>query len=226
MKEDYDPEYYRINVLGEHGDYTSGLVVKNFDDLKNIENIQYDKNKTLYLSCDFNVDPMCWVLAHIDDNKVYFFNEIVIENTTTQLAIDEFLRQYPDHRGELIINGDASGDNRSAQSEFTNYMIIRRTLENHGYKPKFKLRNFNPPILNRIQAFNARVCNSYGERSLFIDKKCKWLLFNIYNLSFKEGTSIVNVPSLKQISNEHDLKFLEHPFDAASYLVEYYFPIK
>ncbi|MBP3846777.1 hypothetical protein J6I39_03405 [bacterium] len=51
-------------------------------------------------------------------------------------------------------------------------------------------------------------------------------MHNVYNLSFKEGTSIVDVPSLKQIKNDHDLKFLEHPFDAASYLVDYYFPIK
>jgi len=105
-------------------------------------------------------------------------------------------------------------------------MIIKRALENYGYSPKFQLRNFNPPILNRIQAFNAKVRNSKGTVSLFIDKRCKWLLHNVYNLSFKEGTSIVDVPSLKQIKNDHDLKFLEHPFDAASYLVDYYFPIK
>ena len=30
LKAAYDEEYYRINVLGEFGDYTSGLVVKNF----------------------------------------------------------------------------------------------------------------------------------------------------------------------------------------------------
>ena len=144
----------------------------------------------------------------------------------SQQAIDEFIRRYPNHKGDLIINGDASGDNRTAQSEFTNYMIIKRALESHGYSPKFQLRDFNPAVLRRIQAFNAKVRNSKGTVSLFIDKRCKWLLHNVYNLSFKEGTSIVDVPSLKQIKNDHDLKFLEHPFDAASYLVDYYFPIK
>ncbi len=106
-------------------------------------------------------------------------------------------------------------------------MIIRRTLETYGYKPEFKLRPFNPPILNRIQAFNAKICNTKGERHIFIDKnKCKWLIHNIYNLSFKEGTSIVNVPTVKQIKNDREAKFLEYPFDAASYLVEYFYPIK
>ena len=140
MKEDFDPEYYRINVLGQFGNYSSGLVVKNFTD-DNIKNLQYNDTLPLHLTCDFNVDPMCWCLAHKDDKNIYFFDELTIENTTTQQAIDEFIRRYPNHKGDLIINGDASGDNRTAQSEFTNYMIIKRALESHGYSPKFQLRN-------------------------------------------------------------------------------------
>ena len=170
---------------------------------------------------------MCWALAHKDKNDVYFFDEIVIEKTTTQQCIDEFLRRYPKHKSEIIINGDASGDNRSTLSEYTNYAIIKNALKEHGYKNvKFRLRDYNPPILNRISAFNARVKNSKGERHLFIDsKKCKWILYNIYNLSFKEGTSIIDVPTHTQIKSNRDAKFLEHPFDAISYLVEYYWRI-
>lgn len=226
LKNNYDPEYYRINVLGEFGNYSSGLVVKGFDDIDNVCHLGYNRNIPLYLSCDFNVDPMCWVVAHKDEENIYFINEIVIENTTTQQTIDEFIRKYPNHRGKIIICGDASGDYRNAQSEFTNYMIIKNALEAHGYKPEFKLRGFNPSVLNRIQSFNARVRNVKGECHIFIDRKCKWLLHNIYNLSFKEGTSIVDVPTAKQIKNDREKKFMEHPFDAASYMVEYYYPIK
>ena len=225
MKDEYDPEYYRINVLGEFGNYSSGLVVKHFSE-KNEKKLTYNKDLPLYLSCDFNVDPMCWCMAHKDDNNVYFFDELVIENTSTQACIEEFLRRYPDHRAPIVICGDASGDWRNAAAEATNYMIIKNALTNHGYDIQFRLHNFNPPVLRRIQAFNARVCNAKGERHIFIDKRCKWLLHNMYNLAFKEGTSIVDVPTAKQIKNDRDSKFLEHPFDAASYLVEYFFPIK
>lgn len=225
LRDQYDDEYFRINVLGEFGNYSSGLVVKSFSD-ENIKKLSYNKELPLYITCDFNVDPMCWEIAHKDDNNVYFFDELVIENTSTQACIDEFIRRYPEHNGEIIICGDASGDFRSAQSEFTNYMIIKRALESYGYNYKMKLRSFNPPILTRIQAFNARIKNARGERHVFIDKRCKWLLYNMYNLSFKEGTSIVDVPTLKQIKTEREKKFLEHPFDAASYLVEYFYPIK
>ena len=51
-------------------------------------------------------------------------------------------------------------------------------------------------------------------------------LYNIYNLSFKEGTSIVDVPTHNQIKSNRDFKFLEHPFDAICYLVEYYWRLR
>ena len=227
MKESFDEEYYKINVLGEFGDYSSGLVVKGFSEENKLK-LKYNPNLTLHLTCDFNVDPMCWALAHKDEDNVYFFDEIVIENTSTQQCIEEFIRRYPKHKSDIIINGDASGDNRSTQSEYTNYAIIKKALYNYGYdKVKFKLRDYNPPILSRISAFNARVKNSNNERHLFIDpRKCKWILYNIYNLSFKEGTSIVNVPTHNQIKTNRDFKFLEHPFDAISYLVEYYWKLR
>ena len=64
-----------------------------------------------------------------------------------------------------------------------------------------------------------------GERHVFISKKCKQLLYNIYNLKYREGTSQIEVPMYHQIRRDKKLKFLTHPFDAASYLVEYYWPI-
>ena len=74
MKESFDEEYYRINVLGEFGNYTSGLVVKGFDE-ENKLHLKYNPNLPLHLTCDFNVDPMCWAVAHKDKEDVYFFDE-------------------------------------------------------------------------------------------------------------------------------------------------------
>lgn len=227
MKELYDEEYYRINVLGEFGDYTSGLIVKNFTN-DNIKELHYQPDLALHLTWDFNVDPMSCILAHVAGGKVFYFDEFILENASTQQTIDTIIKKYPAHKGDIIINGDASGDNRSTQSEVSNYVIIRNALKRHypSNKIKFDLRPFNPPIKNRIAAFNAMICNHNGERKIYIDKRCERLLYNIYNLKYKVGTDIVDVPTYSQIKTENNLKFLEHPFDAASYLVEYYFPIR
>jgi PBSX family phage terminase large subunit len=227
LKEIYDPEYYRINVLGEFGDYTSGLVVKNFT-VDNVADLHYQDDMDLHLTWDFNVDPMSCILAHRYGGKVFFFDEFVLENSTTIDTINAVIRKYPNHKANIIINGDASGDNRSTQSEWSNYVQIRNALRRH-YKYNgihLHVRPSNPRIKHRIASFNALVKDCYGNRKIFVDKKCEKLLYNIYNLKYKVGSDEVDVPSQAKINTDNSLKFLEHPFDAASYLVEYYYPIR
>ena len=168
---------------------------------------------------------MAWVLAHKTADKVFYFDELVLENTTTSKTCDEFFRRYPNHKGRIIVNGDASGDNRSCTSEYTNYVIIKKRLESYGYDVEIKIKAFNPPIKNRIAAFNAKVRNANGDIGLYVSPKCEKLLYNIYNLKYVEGGSRIDIPSYSQIKQVRELKFLSHPFDAASYLVDFYWPI-
>ena len=224
LKKLYDEQYYNIFVLAQNGEYNNGLVIKDFTDA-NIKSINYQPDMDLHISCDFNVDPMCWVFAHKTDDKVFYFDEIAMENTTTAKACDEFCRRYPAHKGRIIVNGDASGDNRSCTSEYTNYVIIKKKLLQYGYDAEIQIKAFNPPIKNRIAAFNAKVRSADGEVCLFVDKKCEKLLYNIYNLRYREGSSRIDIPTYQQIKQSKELKFLSHPMDAASYLVDFYWPI-
>lgn len=224
LKKVYDEQYYNIFVLAQNGEYNNGLVIKDFSD-ENIKEITYQPEMDLHISCDFNVDPMCWVFAHKTDDKVFYFDEIAMENTTTAKACDEFYSRYPNHKGKIIVNGDASGDNRSCTSEYTNYVIINKKLLQFGYDVEIQIKAFNPPIKNRIMAFNSKVRSANGEVCLFVDKKCEKLLYNIYNLKYKEGSSKIDIPTYQQIKQSKKLKFLSHPMDAASYLVDFYWPI-
>ena len=226
LQDAYDPDYYNINVLGQDGDYSSGLVVKGFTDA-NIRKVFYQDDIDLHITCDFNVDPMCWVLAHKTDKEVFYFDEIVVENTTTLKCVDIFAAKYRQHKGKIIINGDASGDNRSCTSEFTNYATMLNRLNELGFKDvEIQIKGFNPPIKNRIAAFNGKMFNTRQEIGIFIDPKCVWLIYNLENLKYKTGTSQIDLPSHYQIKHSRELKFLMHPLDAASYLVDYYWPIE
>ena len=106
LKKLYDKSYYETFVLGRTGNYNENLVVKDFTD-KNVRDIQYQRDLDVHISCDFNVDPMAWVLAHKTEDKVFYFDELVIENTTTSKTCDEFYRRYPNHKAKVIIYGDA-----------------------------------------------------------------------------------------------------------------------
>ena len=213
--------------MGEFGDYTSGLVVKGFSQ-DNIKPISYQPDMPLHLTWDFNVDPMSCICAHRTQDKVFYFDEFILENASTEQTIGEVIKRYPNHKGTIIINGDASGDNRSTQSERTNYVIIRNALRRHyPMNPiLLNLRPFNPRIKNRIAAFNAKVRDYNGQVNLYVDPKCEKLIYNCRNLKYKVGSDEVDVPTYSAIKTDNQLKFLEHPFDAASYLVEYYWPLK
>lgn len=222
------PDDYNNEYLGQTSKITLNIV-KNFDKNVNVRKINYNPDLTLHLTCDFNVDPMCWLVAHKTDDKVFYFDELAIENTYTKECINEFIERYKDHKGKIIINGDASGDYRHAQSEFTNYAIILKALREYFTgedRVKLEIRDFNPSIISRINAFNERIKTRKGIVNIYIDPKCKKLIYNIDNLKFKEGSNKIDLPTLKEIEKNSELKYLGHPFDAASYLVEYYWPIK
>lgn len=222
------PDDYNNEYLGQTSKITLNIV-KNFDKNVNVRKINYNPDLTLHLTCDFNVDPMCWLVAHKTDDKVFYFDELAIENTYTKECINEFIERYKDHKGKIIINGDASGDYRNAQSEFTNYAIILKALREYFTgedRVKLEIRDFNPSIISRINAFNERIKTRKGIVNIYIDPKCKKLIYNIDNLKFKEGSNKIDLPTLKEIEKNSELKYLGHPFDAASYLVEYYWPIK
>lgn len=221
------PDEYETFYLNKPNRGNQNYVVKYFTN-ENVKEIHYQPDFDLHITCDFNADPNCWILAHKTKDKVFFFDEVCLENSSTEANTREVIRRYPAHKGRIIINGDASGDNRSTQSEWTNYVIIKRILKQH-YPDKqviVEVRPFNPRIKNRVQAFNMLVKDIYGKRRLFVDKKCEWFLYNIKNLKYKECMEdIIDTPSFQQIKTDKKAKFLGHPFDAGSYLVEFYFPI-
>ena len=226
LTKEHQPDEYKHIWLGVPKDESVNNVVKGFTQ-DNIKSISYQQDMPLHLTWDFNVDPMSCICAHKTNDKVFYFDEFILENASTEMTINEVIKRYPDHKGTIIINGDASGDNRSTQSERTNYVIIRNALRRHYPETPIQLhiRPFNPIIKNRIAAFNNMVIDYTGTRKIFVDPKCKWLLYNIENLKFRVGTDIVDVPTYSAIKTDTEKKFLMHPFDAASYLIEYYYPL-
>lgn len=226
MKATYDPELYRIVVEGKDGDYTRGLVCSGFSSL-NVIDTDYRSDLPIYLSCDFNVDPMSWVCAHRYNNEYHIFDEIVVENTNINECVDVFCQRYGEHQGDVIITGDASGNSRNVQNTKvggTSYTQMQNRFQFNVFQGKVRtdVRESNPPIPDRIAAFNGVVCNTNGVRRLFVDKRCKWLIYNMNNLKYKEGTGLIDTPTVADIQKEKNKKYLGHIFDAVSYLTEKY----
>lgn len=220
------PDEYAHIWLGQMRDMSKTAVVKYFSKDNIDERIAYNEKLPLHLSMDFNVDPMMWVVSHQSKDKIFVLDEIVIENCTTKDAAEEFIRRYPTHKAEIVLNGDASGNYRKTQSKYTDYAIVRNVLGKYGYNVKVEIRRFNPPIQHRVHAFNALVYSDGGQRRWFCHPRCRRLIYNLKTLKYKEGTGIIDLPSVAKIAADPELKFLGHIFDAASYQAEYYHPIK
>ena len=224
LKANKEDEYRNI-WLGEMRDMSKNAVVKYFTKDNINPDIKYCDDLPIYLSMDFNVDPMMWIVSHKTDDKIFVFDEIVMENVTIFDAIREFLNRYGKHKEKIIINGDASGNYRKTQSKYSDYAIVKNALEQSGFKVDFDIRGFNPPIKNRINAFNQMILSNDGKRKWFCSNKCEWLIFNLKNLKYKTGSSDIDLPSFNQVKKDNNSKFLGHIFDAASYQAEYYFPV-
>ena len=239
FKASYDPEYYRINVLGEFGDYSSGLVTKGFNSARQIVPITVQQGLPLHLTCDFNKDPMAWYVCQKDADNVYFLDEICLEHTDTEHTILEFMRRYPAVGYPfVIVNGDASGAwGTTSSTNGSDFTIMLNHLKRNGYKvsPYPHIPPRNPEISDRINAWNAMIRNANDEHRIFFngyyDKSgdlvstCPRLIHAMENLKFHPGTGDILLPTKSELRRDRNMKFDEHVFDAASYLVWYYFKI-
>ena len=221
------PEEYKKDYLNKSDVADAAKVVKywSFENIN--DDIRYCEDLDIYWSLDFNVNPAMSTLSHYDGDKFFVFDELVLNNVITQDVVDEFIRRYPPEKvkGVVQICGDASGKYRKTQSRYSDYAIIINALAKAGYHYKLNLRNFNPPILARVNAFNKQVFSDEGERNILVHPKCKWLIYNMKNLKFKDGTSLIDEATPSQIADDNDKLYLGHIFDAISYMVEFFKPV-
>lgn len=206
---DYLEQYCAVFQSG------SGMVFHAYDEILNVsENAEYNPNKYIVVGSDFNVDPMCWILAHIDmaNNTIHVFDEIVKRNTNTQRTLDALHAKYGQHKAGWFFIGDATGQARKTSAAMSDYLQIlndTRFENKRVYYPKS-----NPNVLNRFASCNAMLCNANGDRRLFIHPRCKTLQIDLDNRAYKPGTREVN-----------DYGDIGHITDALGYVVHVLFPI-
>ena len=221
----YDEKFMQQELLGEFVIF-AGQVYYTFNRKFSAGDLafkvaNYDPKIPLCLCCDFNVDPMAWVIAQIkerSDNlkEINVIDEIFLKNSNTEQCCKEFISRYPNHNTGVILYGDATGKNRSTTSNITNWKIIENELSRYGVTKK--VPSANPAERDRINAVNSKICNSKGQRFVQIHPdKCKHLIRDLEQVPYKEGSV--------QINKDKD-KMLTHPSDAFGYMIEKEFSLK
>jgi len=203
------PELFRIEVLGEYAGLTTGKLIKYFSrDLHVFPDLAVQPGFPLYLSIDFNWNPSTAIAAQYVEGEIRIIREWFLSDSNTfELSnhIEKWVSQYPNH---LIVTGDASGGQRTANSQQTNWQIIRNSLRNR--QVSWVYGKSNPSIQDTVNAINSAL---FHDR-LIVSTDCKELLKDIESASY---------PYEKFKKKNSDRS---HWFDELRYLVHHIMPYR
>ena len=196
-KAELDQRSFEQEYEGQFVNY-AGVIYYAFDQ-QNVDNFVYNlqPRERIMVGVDFNVSPLCAVIAKEVDGKLWVFDEIEIYNSNTNELCDEIKTRYP----EQLVDAypDASGaQRRTSAGGVTDHII----LHNAGFKVHSDA--INPSVKDRIATVNALLCSTSGERKLMIDPKCKTLINGLTKHVYREGTRQPEKDGAKDFSHIND----------------------
>lgn len=187
---------------------TTGQVYYNFDRSSNSTNLNlsdWHDSHAIHCGVDFNVNHMACTVAMLENETVYFVEEIIGCRNTEHL-ISTLQDRYP--RRTIYIYPDASGSADKTSASKSDIAM----LQSVGFKVQARLKN--PPVKDRIASMNAKLCNSLNNRSLFVNiNNCPQLVKGLE----QQGYDKTGAPDKSS--------GLDHALDAAGYLIYFLFPI-
>lgn len=187
LKRTYDEGFYRQEVLGEYLNTNAGRVYGSFTREANVRATVVDPKVPLLWALDFNVDPMCSIVAQMDGRKVRVLDEIQIRRATTRQACEAFTGKYAYHARGLVVYGDATGG-RMQTTGSSDYQVIRDYFRQAGYgNVQYRVPRSNPPVRERVQLLNGKLQSAAGEVELVVDPKCRELIRDLEEVSWEEG---------------------------------------
>lgn len=157
---------------------SSNKFAYSFNEEKHIGHTKANPAYPLYISFDFNRNPICASVFQFYDNEIFGIETIKLPNSNIYTLCDILKERYREY--QIIVNGDASGSAKSALvRDNLNYFTVIRTqlgLSNSS----LKIPRANPVIADNQVLVNAVL--EHIKVTLDADK-CGGL---IYDLKFVE----------------------------------------
>ena len=206
-RRDLDARTFRQEFEASFETY-AGRIYYSFDRKLNTVVPDNIDTSVLYTGWDFNIDPMSVVVAVRQGDKLYVIDEIRMFSSNTAEALEEVKSRYP--KSKIWAYPDpASRQRKTSAGGLTDLTI----LQNGGLI--VKAPNSHTPVRDRINAVNSRLCDSTGQRHLFIHPRCKYTIEGLERHTYKEGTTQPDKTS-----------GYDHQMDALGYMIDYLFPVR
>lgn len=211
-----------------------GNVYHQFNEITHCKPIVRDETMQLFVSLDFNVDPMSVVIGQYDRGsgirlmeRCEVLEELVIPNSNTPAMMDRLLNALEKYQWgyqlDVEIYGDAAGTQRSPNSSKTNWQIVAEYFLLKPYiSYRFLRKKANPNILDRINAVNTMLRSADGTVRLWMnDMTCPELVKDMKKVKFQTDSSGGSTGLLDKSDKRRT-----HISDALGYAVEYLFSLK
>jgi hypothetical protein len=209
LQNSHDADETRQKLDGQFSACVKGRAYKAFDGSSHLSEIsplvEADEGRIsphlpLCLTCDFNVDPCCWLLLQHRNGLVYVIDEIILPETTTEEMIAECrARKYLDHASGLIVYGDPAGNARSTAGSGSDYALLRKAgLTNQN------VARHAPAVRDRVLSLNALFVSDEGDKRLLIHPSCQTLIRDLERVRWKEGSAHVLDKSDSQLTHASD----------------------
>lgn len=215
LRETYPDNLIEAYINGDFVNLSSGTVYPQFSRAENNSDEEYQQGESIYIGMDFNVGRMCAVVYVQRNGKAHAVDEFINAYDTPnmiQLIKQKYWRETSqgefDKLNNIYIYPDSTGKNRKSVGAGETDISL---LKSAGFTVKAKTQN--PPVKDRVNAMNAALCNSKGERVLFVNtrlcphytEKLEQQVYNDRGEPEKDGTEDVN--------------------DAGGYYIAYEYPI-
>lgn len=194
-------------------------LISNFDPLsvKCIPTEIPTDNYSVFITCDFNYSPQCWLSGLISsDGHFFFLHEHFNLKTHTEVQAQSVLEFLIDtyNCNKIIIYGDSAGAYN--QRLDNDYVLIERVADSLGLLTELRVLPSNPRITQRLSVFRTHVLKDKYKFNLDNMKKTNYVFENT-RIDITTG-KILN-PTKQELDIEPDLIYTPHAIDAISYLM-------
>lgn len=182
-----DFNQYRIYVLAEWGvEDKTGKFAWAFDTKKHVGECVYNDDEMLYLSFDFNVNPITCIAFQEYDDTIHVVETIKLANSDIYKLCEVVKSTYP--TGMFMVTGDASGKNASAmvKDQLNYYSIIKTELQLAD--AQFNVPTVNPKLVDNRVLVNA----CFNTLEILINENTNdGLIFDLTYVEVDEANKIV-----------------------------------
>jgi len=201
------------------------IVFSSYDFDVHVRPCQYDNTLPIFVGCNFESNPMSFVLAHPRPlETLEVFDELSVRDTTTQKMLGMLWEQYglagrrAAHVGPWRFFGDATSRTTwRTSAALSDYQTILNDRRFGADVQDIVAPDSAPAFIDRVAATNARFEGVTGKRCLFIDPRCRGLITDLESRFYEETE--------RKAKRPEDVEDAGPLSDALSFLVFCLFPL-